>query len=642
MMSTSIYAIDREGLLEVGSFGLSLVGSRLRSLGWARNEVHIAQIAVWDRCVGWAEMASATPGRELTASAVPPAAPFWPQSRGLRGQVVDTRGDGVAGVRVSWAGKRRGVGDCCCLTDGDGCFEVSLSDAETDAPTDEDDGEWSSSTGSTGSTVSFGFDREGFAPNALEVPCVPATEFAVQVTLRPISAAVVVDAAVGGSVVDKATGSSVTVPPNALSYPDGSPVTGPITVSLSVIDASDPASLASMPGDFSAVGADGSTVYLQSLGAAWVGALDEHGRELVVGPGSEGITLDLRSTATANASKLDTLPEMWIFYSASGKWELEPAAMKLDGQPAPNSARPARSTTATEGSASENRPSGPKFGGKKGKKAKKTGSSYKPEGSVLETGCMSPEEFRAAVQREGEKSFSATVTKLGYINCDLAYHHPQRAVMLTGRVLSAQGDPVPGLQLWSVGRDYCGRTPDVTDTQGKFGAMIAQFDSEVDVEVSFCVEVVGDSKLEVYFESLKGWRGSSMSQELKRLLELLPGQYMQAADSVEGYPSWERRLKKMGKEQEQVAARILWYQPRRQWQHLVGDVLACVRDEDDSPRTPFGAGWRLAPSLSAELGERIAPPTYQRPVAIQKKLFGPFRTGPPGDFVEIGDLLLGQ
>lgn len=83
---------------------------------------------------------------------------------------------------------------------------------------------------------------------------------------------------------DPLTGSSVTVPSNALSYADGRPVTGPVTVNLSVIDVTDPKSLASMPGDFSAIGADGAEVMLESLGAAWINATDEKGEELEVGP----------------------------------------------------------------------------------------------------------------------------------------------------------------------------------------------------------------------------------------------------------------------------------------------------------------------------------------------------------------------
>merc|ERR1712100_891798 len=102
----------------------------------------------------------------------------------------------------------------------------------------------------------------------------------VQVVLRPVSASAVVDPTVGGNVEDPISGSSVTVPPNSLVYPDGSEVTGPVTLSLSVIDVTDPAGLASMPGDFSAVGADGEEVLLQSLGAARIGATDETGQQL--------------------------------------------------------------------------------------------------------------------------------------------------------------------------------------------------------------------------------------------------------------------------------------------------------------------------------------------------------------------------
>merc|ERR1719210_500499 len=98
-------------------------------------------------------------------------------------------------------------------------------------------------------------------------------------------------------------------------------------------------------------------------------------------------------------------------------------------------------------------------------------------------GCMSPDAFRKAVKMGGEKSLSTNITKLGYINCDLAYHHPQRAVMLQGVVVNSAGEPLAGTQLWSVGKDYNGRCPDVTDKEGKFTSMIAQFDSQVDIEV---------------------------------------------------------------------------------------------------------------------------------------------------------------
>merc|ERR1712039_134020 len=137
------------------------------------------------------------------------------------------------------------------------------------------------------------------------------------------------DVSKGGSVVDEATGSSVTVPPNTLTYPDGTPVTGPVTVSLSVIDVTDPAGLASMPGDFSAIGEDGQEVMLQSLGAAWIGATDEAGQALRVSDGS-GVTLDLRTEARANAEKVGNVPEMWSFNETTGNWEIEATEMKVN------------------------------------------------------------------------------------------------------------------------------------------------------------------------------------------------------------------------------------------------------------------------------------------------------------------------
>ena len=46
---TSVLAVDAEGLLDLGTFPTSLVGSKLRSAGWAGNELDVAGIAVWDR-----------------------------------------------------------------------------------------------------------------------------------------------------------------------------------------------------------------------------------------------------------------------------------------------------------------------------------------------------------------------------------------------------------------------------------------------------------------------------------------------------------------------------------------------------------------------------------------------------------------
>jgi len=404
-------------------------------------------------------------------------------------------------------------------------------------------------------------------------------------------------------------------------------------MSLSVIDVMDPASLASMPGDFSAVGEDGSTVYLQSLGAAWVDAKDENGKQLAVRPGSAGLTLDLKSQAAANSDKLGSTPEMWSFNEASGKWELESVPMKVNGELAPTSGMPGPGA----GSDSDQEYKG--GFGKKGKKGKKKAGSYKP--NQLETGCMSPEDFKKAIQSSGEKTISSNLTKIGYINCDLAYHHPQRAVMLTGLVVNGQEKPCPDMQLWGVGRDYQGRTPDATDSNGKFGAMIAQFDSDVDIEVHVRKPVEGDSKMEVYFDH-NDWRKSCAKKELK----LLPGRYKKNDKLIGGQPMWELLQEKDGKDPQKqpIPITIQWSQERRQWHHKLGERTMFVKDADDNSSPPYGEGWRPSADLqshtSADVTSVAILPSYERPTKVHKQIVGPFKTGPPGEFVDVGQIIV--
>lgn len=447
----------------------------------------------------------------------------------------------------------------------------------------------------------------------------------MKVTIRPISASAAVDPAEGGSVVDPASGTSVTLPPNTLVYPDGSPVTGPVTLSLSVIDVTDPAGLASMPGDFSAVAADGKEVMLQSLGAAWIGATDEAGQTLEVKEGSEGVVLDLRTEARANAEKIGAVPEMWSFNDDTGKWELEPTEMKLNGEPAPNLARPAVSSAASSAPSM-----GVKPGKKKGKKFSRRKEDYSA-GEGIVTGCMSPEDFMKRVAEDGPKSLSAAVTKIGYINCDLAYHHPQRAVMLKGLVLDSQKQPMPNVQLWGSGRDYEGRTPDATGADGRFGAMIAQFDSEVDVEVHFGKPVDSNNKVEVAFDEPRFVR--KLSPDLYKLASNIPGPYVEHKEvSFDGQLGW---VKKSYGDKNPTAI-ISWNHQRRRWENRVGDKVVFFRPAGDEPGLPFGDGWLCA----AGLEECKHVPKYTRAIQIMTQSFGPFKTGPPGEFVDVGDLVV--
>lgn len=502
---TSVFGMDQEGLLDLGTFPTSLVGSKLRNAGWATNEVDIAAIAFWDRILTWAELSPPA----LAPAPAPPPDPDAPIPKRIFGQVTDLAGEPLKDVSIKW--KMGG-----CISDGEGSFAM-LEEAETDVP---EDGSQASAS-STSSCVSF--ECDGFAPTSMRISV--ASEQSIVVALRKLSATATLDATEGGQVVDPSSGSSVTVPPSSLVYADGSPVTGPVTVSLSIIDATDPASLASMPGDFSAIGADGESVMLESLGAAWIGAVDSKGEALEVKEDSEGVTLDIHTTVQAkNAAKLEVLPEMWSFDEETGKWQLAASDMAIDGQAAPNASRvTVREETAVEEELPKARP-------RKSKRAYR--KPFDPE-KVAKT-WMTPEAFREKLAQEGEKSIAAPVSKLGYWNIDMAYHSPNRAVMFKGRVLDRAGDPLADAQIWGVGKSYHGRSPDTTDKGGRFEALVVQFDSEVDVEVSYRKPADSDKKLDVFFQGGYAPRVSSVTVE--KLLAQLPGSYH--LDETKEYPRW--------------------------------------------------------------------------------------------------------
>jgi len=592
--TTSVITFDAEGMLDVGVFDISLRKSSLRTLGWASSNVKISVVGVWDRCFSWSELASCMGRPPLP---LPEPAPPRPRSA-FRGRVVDINGDPLDDVKVS-------CGKACCFTNDDGCFDGSLSDAETDVPED------SSVVSVAESTLDLCISRDGYAPTCMQAKCHDGETAQVQITLRPISAITTMDPAVGGTAVDDLTGSSITVPPNTLVYPDGSPVEGEVTVQLSVIDVADPASLASMPGDFSAISEDGSVVFLQSLGAAWIGAFDSGGKELAVRSGSEGVALDLKSTASCDPAKLDTDPEMWVFNENSGKWELEDIPMKVNGTPSTPEPVSPKQKVASKGRM-------------RGKKKMKAVDGTRTD--LLEGGCMTADAFRKAVSATGAKSITTNLTKLGYINCDLAYHHPQRAVMLTGRVIDSNGCPVKCVQLWSVGKDYAGRTPDVTDNEGKFGTMIAQFDSSVDIEVLVRRELPGHQRIEVYFANAQ-WKQSSSAEQLKALY----GEY-KLVGPENGQPCW--------KHQKRIDVRISWNPTRRRWENVVGSKIMFVKSMSDSePGLPYGGEWHANSVFTGDvLG--VHPPSYEKATVVKTEVKGPFKTGPPGEFVDVGELVV--
>lgn len=440
-----------------------------------------------------------------------------------------------------------------------------------------------------------------------------ASDQSVNVVLRPLSASAVFDGSAGGCVEDPLTGSSVTVPSNALSYADGRPVTGPVTVSLSVIDVTDPKSLASMPGDLSAIGADGAEVMLESLGAAWINATDEKGEELEVREDSE-VILDLHTEAKANAEKLGATPEMWSFDTASGKWKLEAADMEIDGVPAENSMRRTAREVAIKKAVPVTRR--PRKSKKRVKKGMDEGLDFDPE--KVSASWITPEQFMKILAKEGEKSLAAPVKKLGYWNVDMAYSSPNKAVLLQGTVVDANKKALPDVQIWAVGKDYYGQSPDKTAADGRFSALMVQFDSTVDVQVQYQTPAETDKKMDVFYV---GGKLPEHEASMGKALRNVPGRYIKSETEMK----WTKG-----------PASIEWDEKRRRWNHSVADrVLFCLPcDEaiEAVETTPAAEGWRATSQTN------LPAPCYRRSQLVTTETFGPFSTGPPGNFVDIGEL----
>lgn len=194
------------------------------------------------------------------------------------------------------------------------------------------------------------------------------------------------------------------------------------------------------------------------------------------------VVLDLHTQAKANAEKLGATPEMWSFDTETGKWKLEAADIEIDGIPAENSMRrTAREVETTE--RTELRRARPRKK-KMGPRDRKLDSAdYDPDRAREQESWITPEKFMEMLGKEGEKSLAAPVKKLGFWNVDIMYKIPGSAVLLQGVVVDAKKQPVPDLQIWATGVDYYGRSPDKTAPDGRFSALMVQFDSSVDIKV---------------------------------------------------------------------------------------------------------------------------------------------------------------
>ena len=345
----SAYAGDCEPRLSV-AVPFSLSGRRLTrvggdadgSVGW------VSSVHRWGRRLSRREL-GAVWRRGCEAHGVA-AAPAGPRARRppdgvvrLAGRVVDAgSGDPVPGARVE-------TPHGACAADEAGAFALELAVA-----------------GGAATSAQLCCSCRGFAPQVVPVDLEGAGQTEVtlpSVALAKCSQAVTVPAADGAELRDEATGTRFSVPPNAFVRADGAAFTGTVALTTAVIDPSDPASLAAMPGDFRARDVRGRAVRLRTFGAMYVGATDAAtGAALELAADCAGVAVEWEARVNTDVcSRAGVFPSMWRFDAATGQWvqdedmplsagdaELPPPGLSVaeararEAQPQPNEPAPGR------------------------------------------------------------------------------------------------------------------------------------------------------------------------------------------------------------------------------------------------------------------------------------------------------------
>jgi len=231
----------------------------------------------------------------------------------VRGRALDSsEGVPLHDAALSWPGGEQPL----CSTGEDGFFEFELGEE----------------LAATERQLLLACSKPGYAPAVVAIAL--PSEGAAMATVATVTVALLraesgmVSSQAGGTVTHS-SGASVTLSADSVVCADGSAYDGgKVAVHMSVIDAQDDASLACMPGDFSAVDRAGHHVQLESYGAMWVGLAGEEGEELALRAESS-MRLTLRSTVPINSDKLGVLPSLWQFDEANGKWIGDEDGLKL-------------------------------------------------------------------------------------------------------------------------------------------------------------------------------------------------------------------------------------------------------------------------------------------------------------------------
>lgn len=461
---------------------LNSVGDVEASLGSAES------LTVWPRQLSGAELCDLwvrgccrlglpEPARWINLAAPPPT-----DTMRIVGRVIETVGGSPLGgvkIRASTAGPCAGqeasVGTPATSTAEDGTFIVEI-------PA-------SSVTGDGDTTaipaVVVTLAQDGFAPQTVVGAATGGEELRLPTTrLTRLSMQTTIDAAGGGVLTDASTSSVFTVPPSAFLDADGSVFEGNVTISTATIDPSDESSLASMPGDFSALSIDGHRGTLRSFGAYYFSAADANGTALDLNPAAPVSVEWPLSVPLDTCDKGVQPPCAWSFDAATGKWmQHGETTLEVDGVrlPAPGTAefvalgKPLAPGTAVDATAGAAR--GKKWKGKGGPNSKSTAAIVDAVREILEG--------RATIKSLKNLHIGFN----GWCNVDSMLNNPQELpCLLRGRLAdwADSSEPWRSSQIDAVGASYASRARARVQSDGAFEIAV-QPNSTVKLEVNVVV-----------------------------------------------------------------------------------------------------------------------------------------------------------
>uniref|UniRef100_A0A0G4IBH4 Uncharacterized protein n=1 Tax=Chromera velia CCMP2878 TaxID=1169474 RepID=A0A0G4IBH4_9ALVE len=345
-MTSFLSATGGEGMPKFrGSwFRVTLAGARLRKIGggalgwltsvkvWGRRLSRTELRGVWEEGAKKLGLTVTAPGPEEGVHVLP--APPKKDVVRVSGRIVESGTDSpLVGVTV-----------VCGLVKGpvesgqDGVFfiDVPLTGSGKGANADNSEKkEKEKESFRTSVTLSL----PGFSPQTVAVVPEPnwggGTLEVGTVSLLKHSATAVLDSSKGGSLEDKTTGMTFSIPPNAFVLSDGRPFIGEASVSVSTIDPSDPQSLEAMPGDFSAKGVDGKETKIQSFGAMFLEATGG-GERLSLSKESGGVSVEWKSSLDMTAvEETGQFPSMWTFDEETASWIQEADPVTANGKELP-------------------------------------------------------------------------------------------------------------------------------------------------------------------------------------------------------------------------------------------------------------------------------------------------------------------